>query len=639
MSDQRLKDEGPDVELEDAFKSLHQAEKTTDDPLVRVMALHALAYCERLFYLEEVEEIRVADANVYAGRRIHEELDRGPDRYTMELASERLGLRGKVDCVKRESGSLVVSEHKKGKSKEGKDAWPGDRLQVLAYALLLAEHAGEPIDEARIRYHADNKTVVVSVNAGEAEEEVRAAVERARRLRESVERPPVAVPERFCRTCSLAPVCLPEEERFAASEKSKAQRLFPAEEGRVVHVVEQGASVRKDGEQLVVYLPDGTKKALPGMTVSALVLHGNVQISTQSIHFCAARGIGVHWLSFGGHYVGALTPGAGGVQRKNRQFNALRDEVFRGRLAVRIAMTKVENQLRYILRSTRQAGEDGRAPEVENAITGMRGELASMAEVEKALSGLSEGKSGGEGGSDGLPETVGARPDDQEKGDAGADALGNGDGGGELKSLPEKADEGEGAGVSSVVGVCLKKLRGHEGKAGSEYFSALPFIIGLTPDDFLYFGKRSRRPPKDPFNALLSFGYALLYRDCVAAILAVGLEPSIGVFHTPRSAAYPLALDLMELFRVILWDIPLIGSVNRKQWKKEDFEITGKQVWLSPDGRRKAIRIYEGRKQEKWKHPVLDYSLSYARTIELEARLLEKEWSGESGLFGRLRLR
>jgi CRISPR-associated protein Cas1 len=79
--------------------------------------------------------------------------------------------------------------------------------------------------------------------------------------------------------------------------------------------------------------------------------------------------------------------------------------------------------------------------------------------------------------------------------------------------------------------------------------------------------------------------------------------------------------------------------VNRRQWDKEDFEITREQVWLNSDGRRKAIRLYESRKQEKWRHPVLDYSLSYARTVELEARLLEKEWSGQPGLFGKMRLR
>lgn len=160
------------AETEDAFPSHHLAEKTTGEPLIRVMALHALAYCERLFYLEEVEEIRRADANVYAGRRLHETLDKGPDIYTMELASESLGIRGKMDCVRRHSGQLIVYEHKKGKSRKGVGAWPADRLQVLAYTLLLAEHTGENIDESRIRYHADNQTIKIPIVMNDIRTEV-----------------------------------------------------------------------------------------------------------------------------------------------------------------------------------------------------------------------------------------------------------------------------------------------------------------------------------------------------------------------------------------------------------------------------------------------------------------------------------
>jgi len=119
----------------------------------------------------------------------------------------------------------------------------------------------------------------------------------------------------------------------------------------------------------------------------------------------------------------------------------------------------------------------------------------------------------------------------------------------------------------------------------------------------------------------------------------VGLDPSLGFYHAPRSAAYPLALDLMELFRVPLWDMPLIASINRRQWATGDFSITRARVWLSESGRRKAVQIFEARLQESWKHPVLGYSLSYARAIELEIRLLEKEWSGSPGLFARARLR
>jgi CRISP-associated protein Cas1 len=161
---------------------------------------------------------------------------------------------------------------------------------------------------------------------------------------------------------------------------------------------------------------------------------------------------------------------------------------------------------------------------------------------------------------------------------------------------------------------------------------------------------RNRRPPKDRCNALLSYGYALLLKDITNAILVVGLDPSLGFYHTPRSQAHPLALDLMEIFRVTLVDLPVIGSINRKQWDEtEDFTIAGKQVWLSDSGRKKFIQIYERRKADQWKHPVIGYSLSYSRHLELEVRLLEKEWTDKlsstdtnlepKGLFARMRLR
>jgi len=99
-------------------------------------------------------------------------------------------------------------------------------------------------------------------------------------------------------------------------------------------------------------------------------------------------------------------------------------------------------------------------------------------------------------------------------------------------------------------------------------------------------------------------------------------------------------MDVMELFRLSIWDIAVIGSINRKSWDSQnDFVVTKSKVWLSESGRRKAIELYERRLEEQWKHSVTGYSLSYARTIELEVRLLEKEWSKQPGLFARSRLR
>jgi CRISPR-associated protein Cas1 len=117
------------------------------EPPLRVMALHALLYCERLFYLEEVEEIRLADAAVYAGRRLHVEVastdDETPEQRSLDVSSERWGLFGKVDAMRRRDGVWVAIEHKRGRCRRDDDgrpqAWPSDRIQAVAYAVLLEE--------------------------------------------------------------------------------------------------------------------------------------------------------------------------------------------------------------------------------------------------------------------------------------------------------------------------------------------------------------------------------------------------------------------------------------------------------------------------------------------------------------------
>src|SRR5437899_807320 len=117
-------------------------------PTLRVMALHALAYCERLFYLEEIEELRVADEAVWAGRRLHVELDEPADVVELTLESAALGIRGRLDAVRRRSGELYPIEHKRGRARRdiaGRPlAWDSDALQAAAYALLLEQHTGTP---------------------------------------------------------------------------------------------------------------------------------------------------------------------------------------------------------------------------------------------------------------------------------------------------------------------------------------------------------------------------------------------------------------------------------------------------------------------------------------------------------------
>src|SRR5215213_372992 len=361
--------------------------------LLRVQSLHALAYCERLFYLEEVERIRLADASVYAGRRLHVELEREEDGdwHTLDLQSDNLGLRGRVDCLRRRDGAFIPYEHKRGRaarqiyskqpgkrlsSKENPHcAWPSDKLQVAAYTMLIEEFTGEQISEARVRYHQDKITVRVPIDAVAREEVIR-AIARARDLSASVERPPVTSNERLCVKCSLAPACLPEEARRATQlsqiksdepvckeieqagenveiirekpdlsaspaleRKGSAQsaqhkalsskttiRLFPADDQRQsLHVVTAGARIGRAGDQIEVVAPGETPKRHPSHEIGQVVLHGFAQITTQALRLCAEKEIAVHWVTQGGSYIGSFASGAGGVQRRIRQYEALRD--------------------------------------------------------------------------------------------------------------------------------------------------------------------------------------------------------------------------------------------------------------------------------------------------------------------------
>src|SRR5271168_5001593 len=176
-------------------------------PSLRVISLHDLKYCRRLFYLTEVEGLQAPNAAIYAGRELHASLaiDEDGERTQLELADPTLGLVGKVDAIRRRDGELIPYEHKRGKARrDGKlaEAWPSDRLQVVAYAALIESATGQVIPEGRVRYHADNVTVRVPIDDA-ARASLSEAVAAARRLRESDQRPPVTENERLCVRCSL----------------------------------------------------------------------------------------------------------------------------------------------------------------------------------------------------------------------------------------------------------------------------------------------------------------------------------------------------------------------------------------------------------------------------------------------------
>lgn len=176
-------------------------------------------------------------------------------------------------------------------------------------------------------------------------------------------------------------------------------------------------------------------------------------------------------------------------------------------------------------------------------------------------------------------------------------------------------------------------LRGLEGEAARAYFAAFSAMIRTQRADFAFDG-RTRRPPRDPTNALLSFLYALWLADCVGALEGVGLDPQIGYLHVLRPGRPALALDLLEEFRAAAADRLALRLINLRQIRPEHFESElGGSVSLTEDGRRIVIRALQERKLEETMHPVVGTKVVLGLVPHLQARLLARHLRGELGTY------
>jgi CRISPR-associated endonuclease Cas1 len=177
----------------------------------------------------------------------------------------------------------------------------------------------------------------------------------------------------------------------------------------------------------------------------------------------------------------------------------------------------------------------------------------------------------------------------------------------------------------------LGQLLGAEGQAASRYFGTFDAMFSRGEDAMprFDFQTRNRRPPTDPVNALLSYGYALLLRSWNVALTAVGLDAYRGFYHQPRYGRPALSLDMMEPFRPLVADSSVIQALNNGEVKKGDFIVSGGGVALTDAGRRRFIGTFERRLEQEVTHPIFGYRLSYRRLFELQARLLGRHLMGE----------
>ena len=175
----------------------------------------------------------------------------------------------------------------------------------------------------------------------------------------------------------------------------------------------------------------------------------------------------------------------------------------------------------------------------------------------------------------------------------------------------------------------VESLRGKEGDAANTYFGVFNHLITAQKEAF-FFHARSRRPPLDNMNALLSFLYTLLVHDASAALESVGLDPQVGFLHAERPGRPSLALDLIEEFRPFLADRLALSLVNLRQLQGKDFERSESgAVTMSDVARKELLTAYQKRKQEEIQHPFLDEVVSIGLLFHVQALLMARHLRGD----------
>jgi CRISPR-associated protein Cas1 len=346
-------------------------------------------------------------------------------------------------------------------------------------------------------------------------------------------------------------------------------------------VTTDGAYLRKDGEAVAVRVDREVKLRVPLHHLGGIVCFGRIGASPQLMGACAEAGIAISFMTEHGRLravVRGMTPG--NVLLRREQYRRA-DQDRPG-----------------------PAGEPGGATQIARPIV-----------VAKLLNSRVV-----------LRRAVRDYPDAP-----GRDALETA-----ARRLAQSADSAQGCND-------LDQLRGIEGEAAADYFNAFPHLLrpptapaeaasaaGPDPPLHFTFTTRSRRPPRDPVNALLSFLYSMLTHDARAACEAAGLDPQVGFLHRDRPGRPSLALDLIEELRGFLADRLTLSLINRQQVSPDGFtRSSAGGVTMSDATRKTVLTAYQKRKQETLTHPYLQETVSVGLLVHLQARLLARHLRGD----------
>ncbi len=208
---------------------------------------------------------------------------------------------------------------------------------------------------------------------------------------------------------------------------------------------------------------------------------------------------------------------------------------------------------------------------------------------------------------------------------------------GAREHVDQRAAEALDAGAARLAGILVAvdkaatadEIRGFEGQAAGIYFGVFDHLISVSKDNF-FFHERSRRPPLDNVNTLLSFLYTLLVHDIQSALEVVGLDPAVGFLHRDRPGRPGLALDLMEELRPVLADRLTLTLINRRQVQAGDFRKSESGAVLLEDAARKEVLIaWQKRKQEQIQHPFLGENIELGLLPHVQALLFARYIRGD----------
>jgi CRISPR-associated protein Cas1 len=501
---------------------------------------------------------------------------------SVQLSSERLGISGKLDLVEERNQVLYPVEYKRGSGPPGGNGlppyWDNDAVQLCAQALLLEEEFGVVVPYG-ILYYIGSKSRVEVVLDADLRAKTLQAIQTIRELA-GRDAPPGPLPAELrhrCFGCSLATVCQPEEtlyclgrQRLTPAEEAAAgiTRVLPqSDEGAVLYLQEPGSHVGKRSEHLVVRKDGEEIQRTPIAAIRQVVIFGNVQVSTQALECLATLEVPVVYMTGYGRFIAALQPApTKNVMLRVNQYRLFADPQRALTLAKAAVRAKINNQRTLLMRCLRSRSPD-------EAATG----------------------------------TDSIRGSDEPAARDMADLLHR------LERISDPA-----------------VLLGTEGQAAALYFGQFGRLLKApNPGREFDFQSRNRRPPRDPVNALLSFGYALLLKDCFSALCTVGFDPYCGFFHAGRYGKPSLALDLMEEFRAIIADSVVLTLINNGSLTPREFLVWREACQLTEEGRKRFFQAYEQRKATVVTHPVFGYKMAYGRMIEVQGRMLAAHVRGD----------